>query len=339
VHQAIGFYSTVPHHEVGAADDTAGAIIDFARRAENSGMAGLLTFYNHRNLDPWVVAGLLLAHTQSIRPLVALQPYSIPPFTAAKMISSLAQIYDRRIDLNLITGASPDELDQVGDTLNHQQRYERAAEYIDILKGLLTSDDERTCAGYYDFRRLRAHARVDAALVPDVFVAGSSDDSLYLARRVADVVVTHPEPVELFRETFANRRDLGARIGVRVGIIARDTDEEAWQFAQREFPVDRAAVIKQVMKQDSLSDWSRRLARLGNREQRQDDVYWTGMLDSEKASAPVLVGSYERVAEYLGAYIACGVTAFILARVVTDTDFYTVERVLDVLRRSAPVAT
>lgn len=335
--QAIDFYGTVPHHEVGAAQDTAGAIVAYAQRAENSGMTGLLTFYNHRNLDPWVVAGLLLAHTRSIRPLVALQPYAVPPFTAAKMISSLVQLYRRRIDLNVITGASEAELEQVEDSLDHPRRYERAAAYVGILKHLLTSDEELTCDGYYGLRRLRAYARIDAELVPDVFVAGSSDDSLRLARRVADVVVTHPEPVGLFRETFASRRELGARIAVRVGIIARNTDEEAWEFARREFPVDRAATIRRVLKQDSASDWSRRLARLGDREERHDGVYWTGMYDSGKASAPVLVGSHEQVAEYLGAYIACGVSTFILARVVTDADFDHVKRVLDVLRRPVPV--
>src|SRR6185295_19344640 len=110
---------------------------------------------------------------------IALQPYTLPPFTVAQMISAISTLYDRRIDINLVAGASPGELEQVVDPLAHDARYGRAVEYVEVLTGLLPSDEPRDIDGqYYRFRRLQVSASLDASQRPRVFVAGSSPAGL-----------------------------------------------------------------------------------------------------------------------------------------------------------------
>lgn len=313
--------ATVPH--LPSAYHSQPWLAGLAHRAEKYRFTGLLIFYDHMTLDPWVVAGVILQQSATVTPLVALQPYTLPPFTAAKLISSMASVYRRRIDLNIVTGAAPRELGQVGDELDHDQRYARAAEYVDLLRRLLTSEEPVNWDGtHYRYRGLLLNARLPDQLLPRIFVAGSSNASRHLAAQVGHVMITHPEPVELFARGFiAARENSGQEIGVRIGLLARNTDEEAWTAALEDHPVDRAARLRTLLKRDSPSDWNRRLARLAAESDVYDDVYWTGLYNTDLTAAPTLVGSYKRVAEYLGAYIALGVTKLLLAKVDTEEDF------------------
>jgi alkanesulfonate monooxygenase len=294
-----------------------------ARRAERNSFAGLLIIHNHVILDPWVVAGVILQESATLIPLVATQPYSVPPSTAAKLISSLTAVYRRRIDLNIITGAAPEELVQIGNDLDHNQRYARAAEYVTLLRLLLSTGEPVNWEGtYYHYRGLLLNSMLPDQLLPRVFVAGSSAASMKLAAQVADVMITHPEPADLFAAGFmAERKDARQQIGIRVGLVARESGDEAWAVALRDHHVDRAARLRTLLKRESHSDWNRRMATLAAQADVHDGVYWTGPYSTGRTAAPVLVGSYEQVAGYLARYVALGVTKLLLTKVDTEEDF------------------
>ncbi|HEX8346501.1 MAG TPA: LLM class flavin-dependent oxidoreductase [Actinoplanes sp.] len=301
-----------------------------ARRAEKYGFTGLLVFYDHMVLDPWTVAGLLLQQTSALVPLVALQPYAVPPFTAAKTICSLSALYRRRIDLNIVTGAAPEELDQIQDPHDHDERYARATEYVLLLRRLLGSDEPLTWDGeYYRFRNLRINTKLAEELQPRIFVPGSSSAHRRLVDQVGSVTITHPEPVDRFAENFAAaHKGTGLEMGIRVGLVARDTAEEAWAAALDGHRVDRAAKLRTLLKRESESDWNRRLALLATEADVHDGVYWTGLYSTGRTGAPVLVGSYDEVARYLDRYVALGVTKLLLTKVDTDADFRHAQAVL-----------
>ncbi|MEK8174691.1 LLM class flavin-dependent oxidoreductase [Streptomyces sp. M19] len=162
-------------------------------------------------------------------------------------------------------------------------------------------------------------------------MAGSSEAGRKAAEEVADVAVTHPEPLTSFAGDFATAR-AGLRIGIRIGLLARATDEEAWLAAREHYPSDRRSYLKTVMRQKSESDWSRRLARLTLADETYDDVYWTGAYRADKGSTPLLVGSYERVAEYLDRYLALGVSHVLLGGLFTEEEFRHSAVVLSQLR-------
>lgn len=312
-----------------------GELAALSRCAEGHGFDGLLTFYDHRNYDPWTMAAVMLQQTARLVPLVAVQPYATPPFSAAKAIHSLTELYGRRLDLNLIIGSSKGELDQVGDTTPHDDRYDRAREYLSVVNRLLRSSEPLDHEGrYYRYRRLQIFSRVDDAHLPRVFVAGSSASGRGVALQVGGVSVTHPEPVDMFTKDFTECNDRGLELGVRFGLLARPTDEEAWDSARSMYPGDRAAYIETVLKRNSESDWSQRMAVLATDGDLYDGVYWTGLYRSAKAAAPLLVGSYERVAEYLARYLALGIRTILLSQVHTENDFRHAHRVLSMLRHT-----
>ncbi|HET9894049.1 MAG TPA: LLM class flavin-dependent oxidoreductase [Streptosporangiaceae bacterium] len=316
------------------ADDPLRIIAEYAQRAERYGIDGLLAFYNHSNLDPWTVAATILQNTKVITPLVAMQPYALAPFTAAKIIWSLATLHRRRIDINLITGAAKHELEQIGEQLGHDQRYERATEYMTVVRALLSSEEPLVHDGhFYRYNALRMYSRLDPGLLPRTFVAGSSPAGKKMAAAVADIAITHPEPVDQFAETFLGRAREDLRIGIRIGIVARSTDEEAWTAAQTLFPAERLGRLKTEMRKKSESEWIKRLAYLATEEGIYDEVYWTGAYRNDKGNMPVFVGTYRKVADYLERYLALGVSNVILAGTESEEDFQHAAIVIDGLRR------
>jgi alkanesulfonate monooxygenase len=308
-------------------------VTEFAQRAERYGMDGLLAFYNHHDLEPWTTAATILQHTKALTPLTAVQPYTMPPATAAKLIYSLATLHHRRIDLNLITGATPYELEQVDDQLSHDERYERATEYMTVVRALLSSDEPLVHEGrFYRYRALHMFAQLEPELRPRVYVAGSSAAGRQMAAAVADVAITHPEPVEQFADTFLGSGREGLQIGIRIGLVARPTDDEAWSVARALYPDDRRARLKTAMRKKSPSDWNRRLAHLASEGGLYDEVYWTGAFRSDKGNMPLLVGSYRKVADYLERYLVLGVSTVILAGMFDEEDFQHAAAVLADLR-------
>jgi alkanesulfonate monooxygenase len=305
---------------------------EYAQRAERYGIDGLLAFYNHRILDPWVVAATILQHTKAMTPLIALQPYTMTPFTAAKVIWSLTTLHRRRIDVNLITGATKVELDEIDEQLDHDERFERATEYMTVVRALLLSDEPLVHDGrFYRYRALRMGSRIEPEFMPRTFVAGSSPAGQRMAAAVADVSITHPEPVEQFTSFIGQRP--GQRIGIRIGLVARPTDEEAWSAAQELYSEDRSARLKTAMRKKSESDWIRRMAHLAtDNGGLHDEVYWTGAFRADKGNMPVLVGSYRKVADYLERYLDLGVSTLILGGGFGEEDFEHASVVLGDLR-------
>ena len=101
--------------------------------------------------------------------------------------------------------------------------------------------------------------------------------------------------------------------GIRVGIIAAETEERAWEIAYDRFPPDRKGQIahKLAMKV-SDSSWHKQLSELDRETGDGPSTYWLWPFKNYKTFCPYLVGSYERVSEEVAKYIKAGFTNFIL---------------------------
>src|SRR5262249_3307721 len=145
--------------------------------------------------------------------------------------------------------------------------FERATEYMTVVRALLSSDGPLLHEGrFYRYRSLHMYSKVDPEFLPRTFVAGSSSAGQRMAAAVADVAITHPEPVKQFADGFLGQERSGQQIGIRVGLVARSTDEEAWAAAQMMYSEDRSARLKTAMRKKSESDWIKRLAHLATAE-------------------------------------------------------------------------
>src|SRR5262249_39667339 len=101
--------------------------------------------------------------------------------------------------------------------------------------------------------------------------------------------------------------------GIRIGIVARADDAEAWSVARSRYPEDRKGQLThQLAMKVSDSAWHRQLSELRRAEAGRDNPYWLIPFQNYKAVCPFLVGSYDRVADEVGRYVDAGYGTFIL---------------------------
>jgi alkanesulfonate monooxygenase SsuD/methylene tetrahydromethanopterin reductase-like flavin-dependent oxidoreductase (luciferase family) len=293
-------------------------VMSFTRSCDELGYTGAPLHYNHRTFDPWQLAGAILTSTESFTPMIAVQPYAAPPFTVAKMIATIAYLYGRRVDLNLISGSSSGELNDIQDPLSHTARYDRLREYAQVIRGLLELADEDT---FLDFdgehdRYKELHyfsAGMPKELMPRFYLAGSSAAAKMTAIETGSCLLTNPEPIADYRRNFIEPLDGAVDLGVRFGIIARETSAEAWRAARQYFPNDPGGLATEFSYgKGSDSNWRRTISELAQRE-LYDDIYWLGPTRASRSYSPFLVGSFDEVATYLEQYVEAGVSALVLA--------------------------
>jgi alkanesulfonate monooxygenase len=115
----------------------------------------------------------------------------------------------------------------------------------------------------------------------------------------------------------------GVRCGIRVGIIARESDAEAWTVARQRFPQDRKGQLKQQMAMKvSDSKWHKQLSALAEDLNSGSSPYWLWPFENYKSFCPYIVGSYVRVAEEIGRYVALGAGTFILDIPPTEEELF-----------------
>ena len=282
---------------------------DVAGWADQAGYRGILVYTDNTLVDAWLVAQIVIDATDELCPLIAVQPVYMHPYAVAKMVSSFASIYGRRVYLNLVAGGFRNDLTALGDETPHDERYRRVVEYTEIVKRLLSGERVSLEGDYYTVRNLSLTPKLPAELFPGIFISGSSDAGVAAARAISATAIKYPKPPD---EEVSISAD-GAGIGMRVGIIARDDDTHAWKVARARFPEDRQGQVTHGLAMKvSDSQWHRELSRLGARPPSETNPYWLGPFENYKTFCPSLVGSYERVAEELARYIGLGFGTFII---------------------------
>lgn len=286
-------------------------VIDVARWSDRAGCEGILVYTDNGLVDPWLVSQVIITHTEHLCPLVAVQPAYMHPYTVAKMTASLAHLYRRRIYLNMVAGGFGNDLAALNDRTPHDERYARLVEYTTIIMELLRQPAPVTFAGrYYTVTNLKMTPPVPAELLPGVFVSGSSAAGLAAAQALGATAVQYPRPAE---ECEAQPPPAGTRLGVRVGIVAREGAEAAWSVAHDRFPPDRKGQLThQLAMKVSDSEWHRQLSDLARASARQESPYWLFPFENYKTFCPYLVGSYDRVAEEVGRYQGVGCRTFLM---------------------------
>jgi alkanesulfonate monooxygenase len=306
----VRLYSTCPPFRGSAREDYTRQIHDVARWSEQGGCEGILVYTDNGLFDPWLVAQLIIQRTNTLSPLVAVQPVYMHPYTVAKLVTSLSYLHGRRIDLNMVAGGFKNDLLALHDTTPHDQRYERLVEYVTIIGGLLSGGGPVTFNGqHYSVTNLSLTPALDPRLTPRVLISGSSAAGLAAAEAVGALSVQYPgPPTQADSQPIASERGFG----IRVGVIARDEEDEAWAIAHDRFPVDRRGQIThQLAMKVSDSVWHKQLSET-SAESSERSAYWMVPFQNYKTFCPYLVGSYERVAEELARYLMAGCDTIIL---------------------------
>jgi alkanesulfonate monooxygenase len=103
----------------------------------------------------------------------------------------------------------------------------------------------------------------------------------------------------------------GLDYGIRIGIITRETNDEAWRVARARFPEDRKGQLtQQLAMKTSDSVWHKQLSCVN--EETDSNPYWLVPFHNYKTFCPYLVGSYQRIAGEVARYVEAGYKTFIL---------------------------
>jgi alkanesulfonate monooxygenase len=307
---SIRVYTTSPQSKDVAAAEYADRVGTVARWSERAGCNGILVYTDNGIADPWLVAQLIIQSTETLRPLVAVQPIYMNPFAAAKMVATLGYLHGRRIDLNMVAGGFRNDLLALDDETPHDERYVRLVEYAHVVRGLLTATDGFSFVGkYYRLANARLRPRLEDHLQPDFLVSGSSSAGMAAARAIGATAVKYPQPAH--QESVDPDSDVAA--GIRMGVIARPTDGEAWDVAHERFPPDRLGQLTHAVAMSvSDSEWHGQLSARTDAHDRTADAYWLWPFQNYKTFCPYLVGSYDQVAVELRGYLERGFRTFIL---------------------------
>lgn len=322
-------------------------LADIARAAEISGFYGALLPSFAMTDDPWTISPALAEETKTLRFMIAFQPGFLNPVHAARLSASLQRVSGGRLVYNVITGGGgPDQL-WWGDPTTHDDRYQRTSEFLDVLRGVWAGGPFDYDGTHYQVRGGGLPATLAGAPFPEIYFSGSSDAAIEAAGRHADYYLSWLEPLDALGEKFNQVRARSERLGrepkfaVRVDILARDSDAEAWADARRSFErVDKSAV-DQLMGRSTDSVGARRQGIGLPIADRIEDLVvspniFAGFHILRPGPAYGIVGDYAAAAERLDELITLGVDAFILAGTPHLEEAFRVgEEVLPLVRATA----
>ncbi len=174
----------------------------------------------------------LLGQTERLKVIAAVHPGQWPPHILSKLAATAQATSGNRLALNIVSGWLKKEYTDLGLAwLDHEERYRRAEEFIEVLRGLW---DEENFTYRGDFYRTRdVTFRPQPQINPEIFQGGNSTSAQAMAGRLSDWYFMNGKSLEGAAEQVRAVREQAARHGrrVRFGIngfaVVRDTEAEA----------------------------------------------------------------------------------------------------------------
>jgi alkanesulfonate monooxygenase len=299
----------------------------FARAHEEAGFDRILIPYHSTDADTLLVAAYAAAHVERIGFMLAHRPGFVAPTLAARKFATLDQFTGGRVAIHVISGGDDAEQQRDGDFLDHDARYARTDEYVEILKRVWTSDRPFDHDGPH-YRLKGAYSEVKPVRKPHlpIYFGGASDAAIAVAGKHADIYALWGETHDQVRETIAKVRRSAAAHGrdpkaIRFSLSFRPvlakTEAEAWQRAERIL-----ATVNAIRGQAALGPattapqavGTQRLLAAAARGRILDKRLWTEIaaLTGARGNTTGLVGTPDQVAEALLDYWELGVTTFLI---------------------------
>ncbi|TXH23402.1 MAG: LLM class flavin-dependent oxidoreductase [Mycobacterium sp.] len=298
-----------------------------AGAAEKLGFTGALTPTSSWCEDAWVFTAALTQRTEHFKYLVAFRPGLQAPTLVAQAAATYQRISRNRLLLNVVTGGDDVEQRRFGDYLGKSERYERAAEFLTIFRQLWSGEPVTFTGKHLSVENATI---IPAETWPDIYLGGSSAEALEVAAEHADVYLTWGEPpaqvaekLDAVRHQVKNlgraRRAAGElRFGIRLHVISRPTEEEAWAQADKLLAgLDPESISRaQQIQRNSQSEGQRRMSALHGGRTDNLEVspnLWAGIGLVRGGAGTALVGSHEQVADRIAEYHELGLDEFILS--------------------------
>ena len=162
--------------------------------------------------------------------------------------------------------------------------------------------------------------------LPPLYFGGASPAAEAVAAEQVDVYLLWGEPPAWVADRVANMTALAAargrsmRFGIRLHVIARERESEAWAIAERllsDMPQEQIEIAqKRFARQESVGQ--QRMVSLHNGKLDMEALtvapnLWAGIGLVRGGAGTALVGSYDQVADRIREYAALGLDTFILS--------------------------
>ncbi|WP_434699092.1 FMNH2-dependent alkanesulfonate monooxygenase [Pseudomonas sp. D1-1] len=301
-----------------------GYLQQVAQAADRLGFGGVLIPTGRSCEDSWLVAASLIPVTQRLKFLVALRPGIISPTVAARQAATLDRLSGGRALFNLVTGGDPDELAGDGLFLDHEQRYQASVEFTRIWRRVLEGETVDYDGEHISVKGAKLLYPPIQQPRPALYFGGSSEAAQDLAAEQVEMVLTWGEPPAAVAEKIAQVRakaeKLGrtVRFGIRLHVIVRETNAEAWQAADRLIShLDDETIARaqaSLARFDSVGQ--QRMAALhgGRRDKLEvSPNLWAGVGLVRGGAGTALVGDGPTVAERVKEYADLGIDTFIFS--------------------------
>ncbi len=309
---------------VGARPITLGYLRQIAGAIDELGYTGALLPTGQGCEDAWVTATALMPFTRRLKFLVAVRPGLASPALAARMAATFDRFSEGRLLINVVTGGDPDELAGDGVHLDHDARYELTDEFLTVWRGLCAGERVEFQGKHLNISGGKLTVLPVQRPYPPLYFGGSSPAAHRVAARHADYYLTWgelPEAVEAkILDIKARAAEFGRtlRFGIRLHIIVRETEHEAWAAANsliRHVDERAVAAARQTFARMD-SDGQRRMAALHSGDHSRLVIgpnLWAGVGLVRGGAGTALVGDPEQVAARIREYAGLGLKTFILS--------------------------
>ncbi|MEB2328495.1 MAG: FMNH2-dependent alkanesulfonate monooxygenase [Pseudomonas sp.] len=301
-----------------------GYLTQIAQAADRLGFGGVLIPTGRSCEDSWLVAASLIPVTQRLRFLVALRPGIISPTVAARQAATLDRLSNGRALFNLVTGGDPDELAADGLNLSHAERYEAAVEFTRIWRRVLEGETVDLDGKHLQVKGAKLLYPPIQQPRPPLYFGGSSEAAHELAAEQVELYLTWGEPLDAVAEKIADVRQRAARqgrsvrFGIRLHVIVRETNDEAWAAAERLIShLDDDTIAKaqaSLARFDSVGQQRMAALHSGRRDQLVvAPNLWAGVGLVRGGAGTALVGDGPTVAARVREYAELGIDTFVFS--------------------------
>jgi alkanesulfonate monooxygenase len=291
--------------------------VHFVQHAEEAGIESVLISFSRYEPDPIMVSCALGRATKKLRFIVAHRSGLMQPTTFVQQINTLSALIGGRVAFNMVAGSSTAEQRSYGDYLEHDDRYDRAEEFLAVChsfwgaRGAVNFDGK-----YYRVEQGRVYTPFLAPdrAAPEVYVSGHSERAERLACAQGSCLLRVADAPDKLLPSVERIRQHGAEVCLRVCVLCRSSREEAVSVAKSLRPErDFVGVARSVPSQDDSQMY--REAREGAYRANiwPTRSLWTGLVSHHGPVWTTLLGTPGDIAEALLEYKGIGVTQFILS--------------------------
>ena len=295
-----------------------------AQAADQLGYFGVLLPTGRSCEDSWIVASSVAPFTERLRYLVAVRPGLQSPSVAARMTATLDRITNGRLLINVVTGGDPVENKGDGIFLAHDERYEVTREFLSVYTDLLAGKTVDFAGKHIRIEDGRLLFQPVQSPRPPLYFGGSSDAGIDVAVDSVDKYLTWGEPPAQVADKLskvraaADKRGRRLSFGIRLHVIVRETNAEAWAAADeliKHVNDDTVAAAQKIFSRMDLVGQQRMAQLHGGRRDKLEisPNLWAGVGLVRGGAGTALVGDPRTVAARIREYQDIGIDTFIMS--------------------------